>query len=67
MKIVVVMIEKLDGITGYYQNIKKDTHFNMASYKKNKKKMEEAIIKLQQIKTQQNAQTNTGHTSVSRT
>ena len=67
MKIVAV-IKDVCGLTTYLNQKKiKDTHFNMASYKKNKKKMEEAIIKLQQIKTQQNAQTNTGHTSVSRT
>jgi hypothetical protein len=28
MKIAVVMIEKLDGITGYYQSTRKNTHFN---------------------------------------
>jgi hypothetical protein len=28
MKVAVAMTEKLDGITGYCQNTKKDIHFN---------------------------------------
>lgn len=46
------MIEKLGGITGYYQKAKRNTQFKMA-YKKNTKKMQEALIKLQQIKQEQ--------------
>jgi hypothetical protein len=38
----------------------------MATYKKNKKKMEEAILKLQQIKTQKNVQTTTTTTGSGR-
>ena len=36
------------------------------AYNKNKKKLEEALIKLEQIKPQTNVQTNTGNTSVNR-
>jgi hypothetical protein len=49
MKVAVAMIEKLDGIIGCYQTTRKNIQFKMA-YKKNKNKLEQAIIKLQEIK-----------------
>jgi hypothetical protein len=36
------------------------------AYKKNLKKLQQAIIKLEQTKPQTNVETNTGNTSVSR-
>ena len=53
MKVAVVTIEKLDGITGYYQNTKRNTLYNMA-YKKNIKKLKLALVKLEKTKQKNN-------------